>query len=303
MAFEPDLLVDRRRLKRGLAFWRIATIVALVALVLVGAWRVSGFHVENHIARLEVDGIILNDRDRLDAIERVAADRHAKALIVAIDSPGGTVVGGEALFKALRGVAAKKPVVAVMDEVAASGGYMVALGADQIFAHESTITGSIGVLFQTTEITGLLSKLGISAEAIKSGPLKAAPSPVEPMTPEVRRVTQQVVDDIYDMFVRMTAERRKLSPERARTLADGRVYTGRQAVANGLIDRIGGEGEATAWLEKERGVPSGLPVHPVVIERGLGELLQRFDSLARKTVFSERLTLDGVISLWHPDLR
>jgi protease-4 len=303
MALDADSLVDRRRLKRSLLVWRLIAIAALIAVVAVGVGRFQGFARGDYIARLEVTGIIVNDRDRLDALTLVADDRRAKALVVVIDSPGGTVVGGESLYRALREVARVKPVVAVMEDLATSAGYMVALAADQIFAHEATITGSIGVIFQTTEITGLLDKLGVKAEAIKSGPLKAAPSPLEPMTPEARRVTQTVVDDIYAMFVAMMTDRRPIAGDRARALADGRVYTGRQAVENRLIDRIGGEDQAIAWLEAERGIARDLPVRAVGVEGGIEELAQRLDSLARKTVFSERLTLDGLVSVWHPSLR
>jgi protease-4 len=301
MALDSDILVDRRRLKRGLVFWRAAAIVIATALVIVAVGRIVPFR-EAYIARIGIAGIILNDRDRIEALERVAEDRHAKALIVSIDSPGGTVVGGEAIHRALRAVAAKKPVVAVMDDTAASGGYMVALGADQIFAHEATITGSIGVVMQAAEITEMLEKLGIKPIEIKSGPLKAQPSPFEKLSPEARRVTQAVVDDIYDMFVKMTAERRRMTPERARELADGRIYTGRQAMANGLIDRIGEEADAVEWLAKERGVAAGLPVRDVEYGRGLASWAERLDTLARKTVFSERLTLDGLVAVWHPSL-
>jgi protease-4 len=302
MALDSDSLVDRRRLKRGLTFWRVAAIVIAVALVFVAVGRLGSFPLGDHIARLRINGIIVADRDRLDAIKHIAEDGRIKALIVEIDSPGGTVVGGEGIYRALREVAAKKPVVAVMEDTAASGGYMVALGADEIFAHEATITGSIGVILQAAEITDLLQKIGVTPIEIKSSPLKAQPSPFEKLSPEARRVNQDVVDDIYAMFVRMTAERRHMSPDKVRQLADGRVYTGRQAVANGLIDKIGAESDALAWLNQERGVAKGLPVREVDYGRGLGSWAERLDSLAQKTVFSERLTLDGLVALWHPSL-
>lgn len=302
MALDSDILVDRRRLKRGLNLWRALAILAALAVVFLALGKMSPIRGGEHIARLSIDGLILNDRDRLDAIERLAKDSSVKAVIVSIDSPGGTVVGGEAIYRSLRAVAEKKPVVAVMDDTAASGGYMVALGADRIFAHEATITGSIGVIMQAAEITELLNKLGITPIEIKSGPLKAQPSPLEKLTPEARRVSQDVVNDIYDMFVKMTAERRGLAPDRARQLADGRVYTGRQAAANGLIDKIGDEADAVAWLVKERGVAQGLPVRDVKWSRGLSSWADRLDTLARKTVFSERLTLDGLVALWHPSV-
>ncbi len=306
MALDADELVDRRRLKRSLTFWRLLAVLAVVGIVVLAVGRTAGGFLGGgggYIARLPISGLITNDRDRLDALDRVASDSRIRALIVAINSPGGTVVGGEALFDKLRKVAARKPVVAVMGDMAASGGYIVALGADRIFAHEATITGSIGVIFQTAEFSGLLAKIGITPEEVKSSPLKAEPSPFTPMTPAARDMTQAVVDDLYAMFVRMTAARRHLAPDRAKTLADGRIYTGRQAVANGLIDAIGGEAAARTWLHDARGVPAGLPVHDVDYGRGLAGLAERLDTLARKTVFSERLTLDGPVAVWHPDMR
>ena len=302
MALDSDILVDRRRLKRGLNAWRALAIIAALAVVFMALGKMGSIPGGDHIARVVIDGVIINNRDRLDAIDALAKDSGVKAVLVAIDSPGGTVVGGEAIYRSLRAVAGKKPVVAAMGDTAASGGYMVALGAYRIYAHEATITGSIGVILQAAEITELLNKIGVTPVEIKSGPLKAQPSPFEKLTPEARRVNQDVVNDIYDMFVRMTAERRGLAPERARQLADGRIYTGRQAVANGLVDKIGDEADAVDWLVKEKGLPKGLPVRDVKWDRGLSSWADRLDSLARKTVFSERLTLDGLVALWHPSV-
>jgi len=302
MALDPDDMVDRRRLKRRLALWRTLAVLIAVGLVAVAVERFRGAGGGPYVARLDIDNIILNDRDRLVAVEDLAKDGQARALILRIDSPGGTVVGSESLYRALRKVAARKPVVAVMDGLAASGGYMVALAAERIFAHEATITGSIGVLFQTAEITELLQKIGVSVDSIKSGPLKAEPSPVTKMTPEARRATQALVDDMFRMFVDMVAKRRAMAPDRARTLADGRVYTGRMAVANGLVDAIGGESEALEWLRRERKIDRKLPVRDVRIHRDVEAWFDRLTGLARKTVLSERLTLDGLVSVWHPRL-
>lgn len=305
MALEADQAVDRRRLKRRLSAWRIAAVVAVVALAFVALARyrtvVSPLVARPHVARLTVDGIITEDSDRLKALKEVARDSRVRALIVDIDSPGGTVVGSEELFQALRRVAAKKPVVAVMGTLAASGGYMTALGADHILARQGTITGSIGVIMQTADITGLLDKLGIKPEAIKSAPLKGVPSPVEPLTDAGRAATRAVVLDMYDMFVGMVADRRSLDIEDAKKLADGRIYTGRQAVALKLVDEIGGDEEARAWLESARGVPAGLPVYDVEIKHENAGVLGLVGGMIGKALFSERLTLDGLVALWHPD--
>lgn len=304
MPADPELLADRRRLRRQISVWRFLAIVAAVAAVAIGVGRL-GVIGNEHIARLSISGVIVDDPDRSRAIAAAAKDPDVEALIVRIDSPGGTVVGGESLFKDLRAFAAVKPVVAVMGEVAASGGYMVALAAERIFAREGTITGSIGVILQTTDVTGLLSKLGISTEALKSGPLKAVPSPLEPLTDAGREATMQLVRDMHDMFVDMVAERRNLPRERAVDLADGRVYTGRQARALGLIDAIGGETEARAWLA-EKGIAADLPGRELKIQRTAESWIDLIDAglslLTGKTYLSERLKLDGLVAVWHPDL-
>jgi protease-4 len=306
MSLEADQAVDRRRLKRRLSFWRAAAIIAVAALVVIGVTRSRGGPLaplieRAHVERLAVTGVISEDPARSAALKTILKDDRIKALIVDINSPGGTVVGSEELFRDLRKIAAKKPVVAVMGTLAASGGYMTALGADHIVAREGTITGSIGVIMQSADVTGLLKKLGIEPEAIKSAPLKAVPSPLEPLTPEGREATKAVVMDMYDMFVGMVAERRNLSPDEAKKLADGRVYTGRQAVALKLIDEIGGEEEARAWLENARGIPASLPVRDVRIERESSGVLGLAGEWIGKALFSERLTLDGLMALWHPE--
>ncbi len=300
MSLDADALIDRKRLKRRLGWWRVLAIIAVVAAVLAA---IDPFDIpwqKSHIARLAVSGIITEDRDRNAALEKIATDDNVKALILHINSPGGTVVGGEVLYRSLRQVAGEKPVVVVMGTLAASGGYMAALGGDHILAHNGTITGSIGVVLQTTDITGLLSKLGISAEAIKSGPLKAVPSPLEPLTEKVRGETLKLVMDMHGMFVDMVAERRNLSRAEALGFADGRVFTGRQALAYRLVDGIGGEKEALAWLEKEHEISKTLPVRDVRIKRERRKWLDWLTYITGKTLFSERLTLDGLVSLWHP---
>lgn len=303
MTLDADSLLDRKRLKRRLGLWRVLAILALVAVVVVAVGRFDGFWQKRHVARLTVSGIITNDRQRDEALARAAEDANVAALILHIDSPGGTVVGGETLYRSVRATAEKKPVVAVMGTLATSGGYMAALGADYILAHQGTVTGSIGVVLQTTDISGLLSKLGIATEALKSGPLKAVPSPFEPLSDEAREATMTVVTDMYDMFVDMVVEERKLPRETALELADGRIYTGRQAAANGLVDETGGEEAARQWLEKEHDIPKSLPVRDVQIKRGAADWLRLVGSLTGKTLFSERLTLDGLVSLWHPESR
>lgn len=301
MSFEADMLVDRRRLKRRLSLWRAAAVVALVALIVLLAGGPRVLSGRDHIARFNVEGVILEDEKRDELLEKLATDDSTKALIVRIDSPGGTVVGGETLYLSLRAVASHKPVVVVMGTTATSAGYMVALGGDMILAHEGTVTGSIGVILQSADVTGLLKKLGVDMEAIKSAPLKATPSPFEPLTQEAREAAKVVIMDMYDMFVSLVAERRNLPRDQVLPLADGRIFTGRQAREVKLIDAIGGETEALVWLETERGVAQDLPVREIKVRED-GELLSgAMAALTGKAKLIERLTLDGLVSLWHFD--
>jgi protease-4 len=303
MTLEADERVYRRRLKRRLILWRIAAVLALAGIAVLALQREGRLPRVNHIAKLDVTGIILEEPDRIGALRDAAEDTSVKALIVHINSPGGTVVGGESLFRALRFVAAAKPVAVVMGEMATSAGYMTALGGDRIFAREGSITGSIGVILQSTDITGLLQKLGITTEALKSGPLKAVPSPLEPLTPGARAATMEVIHDIFDMFVGLVAERRSMTKDRALMLADGRVFTGRQALANGLVDEIGGEQEAISWLGATYGIDTQLPVRKLEGAETVGVWGRLVSTITGKALFSERLTLDGLVSLWHPELR
>jgi len=269
---EADLLVDRRRLKRRLNFWRVATILALVLAVgaVVGPRRWAGAP-RQHIARISISGIITEDRKLTDAIGRLVRDQSVPAVIVAVDSPGGSVAGGESLHAALMRLASAKPVVTVMRGTAASAGYMVSLPAERIFAREATLTGSIGVILETVQFSGLLGKLGVDAEAITSGPLKDQPSYTRPLTEPGRQYLNGLVQDMYDQFVAMVATSRHMDPDAVRKLADGRAYTGRQAKSLGLIDEIGGEIEARAWLAEKHGIPEGLPVRDLE----LSSFLQR----------------------------
>jgi len=303
VSLETDLLLDRRRLKRRLVFWRgfavLAVTAAAVAVLLNAGVTLGG----SYVARLTVNGFISEDRRLTEALDDLADDRQAKALIIAINSPGGSVAGGESLYHAIGRVAEKKPVVAVMGGLAASAGYMVALPANRIFAREATLTGSIGVLLQTGEVSGLLSRLGITAESITSGPLKDQPSLTEPLSPRGREVLQGLVTDMYDQFVSMVASARGMEAEKVRGLADGRTYTGRQAIQLGLIDAIGGEIEARKWLETTRGVPADLPVEDVstggLAGRALSGMIGPIFDSVWKTLVSQSVRVDGGWAVWQ----
>jgi protease-4 len=191
-----------------------------------------------------------------EELTKAGKDRHVRALVVRVNSPGGTVTASDiiyrelALFKREHGL----PIVAVMMDVAASGGYYLALAADTIVAHPTTVTGSIGVIMVSVNAEGLLQKIGVTAAAIKSGERKDMGSPFRALTPDERQLFQGVIDDLYGQFVAKVAERRKLPPEQTRALADGRIYTATQALEHRLIDVIGYMPDALAVARRAAGV-------------------------------------------------
>jgi len=301
MASDLDRILDRRRLKRRLSFWRLAAIALAAALAAFFLARFAGPMAHPHIARLAITGVITADSARDQLLHDIATNTRARALILRINSPGGTTAGSEALFHAIRAVAAKKPVVAVIGTLGASGGYITALAADYIVARETSLTGSIGVIFQSPEFSGLFKKLGVGVNEVKSSPLKGGPSPFAKMDDQTRRVLQGMIDDSYDWFVGLVAERRGLDLETTRRLADGRVYTGRQALKAALIDALGGEEVARAWLADARKVAADLPVVDMDIDAST-RLWRELGAFASgKRLFPERLALDGLVSLWQPE--
>lgn len=302
MTLEADLLIDRRRLKRRLSLWRAAAVLLLAGGAAFLAARATGTALPgaSHVSRLTVEGFIADDRKTLEAIERIRKDAANRALIVSIDSPGGSAGGGEALYAALDRVRrGGKPVVAVLRGTAASAGYMAAVGCERIFAREGTVTGSIGVLLQSFDASELLARAGVRPEILASGPLKAQPNPFQSLSPEGRDALMRVIADLHDQFVAKVVSGRGMEEAAVRAVADGRVLSGRQALERGLVDAIGGEPEARAWLAAEKGVPENLPVRDVETRSAAERLIgSAFQGLA-KTVFSEWLGVDWRRPLWQ----
>jgi protease-4 len=262
-SLEADLLLDRRRLKRRLVFWRVLAVLAVLAAIAAVAYSPSltgSLPGEEHITRVNVSGIITEDRKLIEAVDRLAKDRSVAAVLLSVDSPGGSVAGGESLHDALARVAAAKPLVTVMRGTAASAAYMISLPAARIFASNATLTGSIGVILETGNVGGLLDKLGISTDALISGPLKDQPSYTHGLSPAGRDYLQGLVENLFGQFVAMVAKGRHMDENKVRQLADGRAYTGQQALDLGLIDQIGGEQDAREWLAQNKGIGASLPI-------------------------------------------
>jgi protease IV len=323
MSFDADQIVDRRCIRRKLTFWRIvAVLVAIVAIAaLAAALGRRGdlpAGVGAQIARVTIDGVILGNRDRVEALTRLSKSSNTRAVIVHIDSPGGTVPGSEQLYHALRLVAEKKPTVVVVDGLAASGGYMAAMASDHIIAQDSSIVGSIGVLYQYPNVTDLLKAVGVQVETIRSTPLKAQPDGFEPTSPQARAAIESMVMDMYAWFQKIVESRRKLTGDALAKVVDGRVFTGRQGLDLKLIDEIGDEQTAIDWLAKQKGVDPSLPVRDWRLSPRFSELsflhvsaaavldTVGLSALARRLTETgsvqalERLNLDGLLALWHP---
>ena len=296
---DADAILDRRRLKHRLILWRLLAAFAVMALIAVGVGKFA-IPGDRHVARLSIDGFISEDRQRGDAIENLIDEDDVEAVIVRINSPGGTTTGSEQIYHSLRRVAAEKPVVAVIGTIGTSGGYIVAVAADHIIARETSLTGSIGVLFQTAEFTGLLEKLGIKPFTLKSSPLKGQPSPLEPVSEAVRESLKIVLKDSFNWFSGLVRDRRNLDSATLAAATDGRVFSGRQAIKLRLIDGLGGEMAARRWLRESHDISEDLPVRNVRWGKNAGLIARTLDTLGGKLFKNERLTLDGLLSVWQP---
>ena len=324
MSLDADTIVDRRRLRRKLTFWRVlAVVVAIAAVVALGAALHApgtGFlsgGAGGAIARVSITGLIRSDQERAQALQQLEKS-SAPAVIVHINSPGGTTSGSEQLYDSLTRLRERKPVVVVVDGLAASGGYITAIAADHIVAQETSLVGSIGVLFQYPNVGDLLKTLGIKVEEVKSSPLKSAPNGFEPTSPEARAAIESIVSDSYSWFRNLVKTRRNLDDAGLERVADGRVFTGHQGVALKLVDQLGDERTALAWLAKAKNIDPNTPVrdyrlrdrlsdlpflHTAAIAAldaiGLGSLARRMEEWGSVQAV-ERLNLDGLLALWHP---
>ena len=321
MSLDSDVIVDRRRIRRKLTFWRVAAaLIAIAAIIAVATIAVpgkAGLTSAGSIARINIEGLIRSSHERVEALERLEKSQAA-AVIVHINSPGGTTAGSEQLYDSLASLKAKKPLVVVIEGLAASGGYITAIAADHIVAQQTSLVGSIGVLFQFPNFSEVLKTVGVKVETVKSSPLKAAPNGFEPTSPEARDALDALVKDSYAWFKNLVKERRGMDDAQLEKVADGRVFTGHQAVGLKLIDQLGDEKTAVAWLVEQKGVKKDLPVRDYRLGPRFGDLTflrtaasVTLDALGLGTIARQiehagmvqavdRLALDGVLALWQP---
>ena len=321
MSINADEIIDRRRLRKKVSFWRIATFVVL-GLTLLGIIAFSAQKIglsstsTDHIAKVKITGVITNDEPMLKLLKKLKEDDKVKAVILNISSPGGSTVGGEAMFEAVRELAETKPVTTNVGTLAASAGYMIASASDHIVARRSSIVGSIGVLFQYADASELLDKIGVKVKAIKSSPMKAEPNPFNPASEESVAMIDRLIQDSYKWFVEIVADRRNMKEFEVLKLADGSIFTGSQSLDNGLIDAIGGQEKAVEWLNKEKNIPEALEViehkpkrptdsifgNPAAISKiadVFGIKIGHSEAKALEDALRERLPLDGLVSIWQ----
>lgn len=272
MNISPDYLIERKRNKSQITRWKMISLLLIIVVAFIGGNKVfsnkelplmPGNIKGDYIASIILEEVIYDNLPRVKKLEKIAENDNIKALIIHINSPGGSVVGSEMLYNAFRKIAKNKPVVVVMDSVAASGGYLIALGADYIIAHNGTITGSIGVLMEMAEITELAERMGIKFNNFKSNDLKANPSFTEKLTPEAQKAVMDNVFDVYDYFTELVAQRRNLDINFVRKIADGRIYSAKLALEYKLIDEIGNEDSAVKWLEEKRELAKDLKISEI----------------------------------------
>ncbi len=320
MSLETEALLDRRRLRRSMSFWRAAAVLAgVLALGVLGVLASGGadgrLFEKKQIARVSLEGMITENRDQLAMLRKISRNDNVAAVILYVNSPGGTTTGGEALFEAIREVAERKPIVAQFGTIATSAAYIAGLATDQIFARGNTITGSVGVIFQWAEVSELLGKIGVKMNEVKSGPLKAVPSPFQPLGPEGRETTERMVAESMSWFRGLVADRRKLETAAVPGLEQGRIFSGREALQHKLIDAIGGEPEVVSYLVEKKGIARNLKVVDWKPKKGdtLGMLGMLGHGAARLLGFDgamvdwlandprlAALRTGGLVSVWQP---
>jgi len=261
----------------------------------------------DYIADVNIEGIILDDDYRTEILKKIVKQENIKAVIVNVNSPGGGIVASEILYENLRNIASVKPIVVVMGSISASGGYMASLASDYIIARNGTLTGSIGVIMQSSEFTNLADKIGVKFITYKSSILKGAPSPFEKTNARVDKVINDSIQDSYQFFSNLVKQRRgnRLSNNNLATIIDGRIFTGRQALKNGLVDEIGGENEALRYLNTKKKIDiNKFPVKKVELEKPENSILAKF--LGEETMAKVIVKITGfntksnqLMSIWN----
>ena len=291
MSLDWKFLEDYRKRSRRSGFWKGVILSSfLIGAIFFAIEFMPPLQKGPHISRVHLDGVLFDDPIRLQALSKLTEDDDVKSVLLKINSPGGTVVGSEALYLAVAEMAASKPVIALLGETAASGGFLVALAADHILARNNTLTGSIGVIVENQNFFQLSEKLGISLETVKSGELKGGQNPIAPPNEAVKINNEALVRFSFDWFLSLVRKERNVSAQVIEKIKDGRTLTGGMALELGLIDQIGSEKEALEFLE---GVDLDFKELPIF---DAPEFLKSTSGLSRFFPYFKNLSVDSLIT-------
>ena len=302
---------DFKPYRKSLFMWRTFSVIALFSILyIIFNNSENTFSSKPHIAKYNITGLLIDADDIIDDLEKLEFDENVKAIIISIESPGGTTVSAEEIYLKLRSISITKPTITIMKNMATSGAYLISLGTDQILARENTITGSVGVIFQWARIDEGLSKIGISMNQIKSGKLKADPDLFGEIDVITQRVSQELIDDTFRWFMKIVKERRELKEYQISKVSDGRIFTGRQAYNLKLIDQIGGEREAKFWLIENKEIDPDLmiidyeiPSSLNFIELSVAKIMDYFNIRSLYPDGFQKslslMSLDGLVSVWR----
>ena len=292
-------ILEKYLSKRSLIIKRFA--LTLISVILVSSFLLFNSKSKDFIATISIEGIINDPVDTLNDLENINKSPNAKALLVSINSPGGTFVSSKELYDKINEISKKIPVVTYMREMATSGGYLVSLASQKIFSNIGTITGSVGVILQTAEITELLKKIGINPIVIKSGDLKATPNPLEGVSEKDSEYLNNIIKSMQLEFINILSENRDIDNETLRIISDGRIFTGKQAKELNLIDFIGSKNDAINWLKEKANVPLDIDIIDYSKET-------QYEKLINMKLFNENFNFlknnihNGFLSIWDPKL-
>ncbi len=282
-----DYIIDRYKLKNSLNKWKFLALVFISIFTIFYHRSDSVSKIKpNYIANIEISGMILQNQEMIKSLNKLANDSNVKAVLVNINSTGGTGVGGESLYRELRRIAKNKPVVASIGEIGASAGYMIALGTDRIFAYDISLVGSIGVMIMNFEINELAKKHGINLELIKSSPLKGIPNYFEKLDNQQKEYVQNLANESNQYFIKLVKNRRNLSEEDLKAVSNGKIFIGTKAMKLKLIDQVGDMNDAIDWLKRKDDLKN-LEVKKVNLVKATSKLEKLLDySSDIKVIFS-----------------
>ena len=256
----------------------------------------SNYKKNPFLAKIYLEGMITSESNLVEKIDQLKQKQNLKGILLTINSPGGTFVSSKEIYDTLKFFDEKIPVAIYMKEVATSGAYLVSLGADQIFANTGTITGSVGVILQTADISLLLNKIGVSPLVIKSGDLKAIPNPLEKTNDEQIKYIKNVVLLMQEEFSKIVKLERELTWDNLEKISDGRIFTGNQAKEINLIDEIGAENDAIDWIKKKAGLDDNIKIIDYAKEDSFFDFLN-LKFLKKFNDMNVKLN-DGILAIW-----